>query len=146
MKKPEAPQNSVQANAAKAMIDERTARARKIIMPHYITPEEKKEEKKAKKDAKKEAKRQERVKEKDVRKESKAKSVKVIAVKLIDKEEEKRILSLDCKKHFKMYLLYKGGYDKKEIAELITHGNVGYVSNEIKKYAEDPERVKKYAV
>lgn len=132
-------------NAVKLMIDERTARARKMVMPSYITPAEKKEEKLKKKTEQKEIKKAEKKKlaeEKQLNKPKRQPAKEY--VKTINKDEEKRILDLDCKKHFKMFLLHKGGYSNKEIAELITHGNVGYVGNEIKKYAEDPNRENKF--
>lgn len=151
------PQEIHKDNFIKQFIDERTARANKIIVPHnFISATVKEKNKLEKKLAKKEElkriaeeKKKNKLIKSSIPKEPKPKKepkVKTVAIKLIDKEEEKKILALDCKKHYKMFLLYKGGYSKREIAELLTNGNGGYVSNELKRYAEDPDRAEKFKI
>lgn len=52
----------------------------------------------------------------------------------------KKIVSLDCKKHIKMFKLSRIGMPQKEIAGLL-NTNVGHVWNELNRYKDNDKRV-----
>lgn len=53
---------------------------------------------------------------------------------------QEQILSLECKKHIKMYKLSQLGLKNAEIAKLLTT-NPGHVYNALKDYEKKPEKV-----
>lgn len=57
-------------------------------------------------------------------------------------DEQNKILSLECKKHAKAYLLSQTGLKNGEIA-LLLFTNQGAIGNALKDYKTDPERVEK---
>lgn len=51
---------------------------------------------------------------------------------------KEQVITLDCKKHIKIYKLNQLGLNNKEIAETLST-NTGHVYNALKKYSVNPE-------
>ena len=57
-------------------------------------------------------------------------------------QNKEQILSLECKKHVKIYKLKQTGLKNSEIAKLL-NTNAGHVYNALKKYNNDPTLIEK---